>query len=288
MKHARTQSCHLSIRSKHTKVASWSIQLGGHHAYRVASDINGGVDGHTVYTSADSRMSLFVQNVTKGKLIIVEGIDGSGKSTQLSLMSQWLRSAGVAVSFSEWNSSPLVRETTRRGKRKEMFTPTTFSLIHATDFADRLEGNIWPMLKAGAVVCADRYAFTAFARDVVRGVDRDWVRNLYRFAVQPTLAFYFRVPLDVALGRILGGRNAIKYYEAGMDLHLSRDIEESFKIFQGRILREYDNMAEEMGFHVIDATGSIEQQQKRMREIVIREIGDDLENSVLATREVHL
>jgi dTMP kinase len=226
-------------------------------------------------------MSLFVPNDFPGKLIIVEGIDGSGKSTQLALLSQWLRSRGLAVAFSEWNSSPLVKETTRRGKKKAMFTPITFSLIHATDFADRMERYILPMLKAGAVVCADRYLYTACARDVVRGVGRKWVRNLYRFAVQPNLAFYFRVPLEVAIGRILGGRNAIKYYEAGMDLGLSRDVEESFRIFQGRILEEYDSMVTEMGFHVIDATGSIEQQQKQMREIVLREIGESLSTDVL-------
>src|SRR6185436_11205839 len=173
-------------------------------------------------------MQVFLQNRCPGRLIVVEGIDGSGKSTQLSLLSQWLRRRGYAVTFSEWNSSPLVRETTRRGKKKEMFTPTTFSLIHATDFADRTERHILPPLKAGALVCADRYAFTAFARDVARGVSRKWVRNLYRFAIHPSLAFYFRVPLDVALGRILGGRDAIKYYEAGMDLGLARDVEESF------------------------------------------------------------
>jgi dTMP kinase len=162
-----------------------------------------------------------------------------------------------------------------------MFTPTTFSLIHATDFADRMERYIIPMLKAGAVVCADRYAYTAFGRDVVRGVSRNWVRNLYRFAVRPNLAFYFHVPLEVALGRILGGRNAIKYYEAGMDLQLSRNVEESFRLFQGRILEEYEAMAPEMGFHVIDATRSIEEQQTEMREIVLREIGDSLRSGVL-------
>jgi len=230
-------------------------------------------------------MSILAPNRYKGKLIIVEGIDGSGKSTQLSLLSHWLRAQGIAVAFSEWNSSPLVRETTRRGKKKQMFTPTTFSLIHATDFADRLERYIIPMLKAGALVCADRYAYTAFARDTVRGVSRRWVRNLYRFAVRPNLAFYFRVPLDVALGRILGGRAEIKYYEAGMDLGLSRNIEESFRLFQGRILEEYESMAAEMGFHVIDATGSIEQQQREMREIVLRELGDSLRSGVLRTRE---
>ncbi|HYP14313.1 MAG TPA: dTMP kinase [Bryobacteraceae bacterium] len=230
-------------------------------------------------------MSLFVPNQFRGKLIVVEGIDGSGKSTQLALLVQWLRSKGIAVAFSEWNSSPLVRDTTRRGKKKEMFTPFSFSLIHATDFADRMERYILPMLKAGAVVCADRYAYTACARDVVRGVGGRWVRNLYRFAVQPNLAFYFRVPLDVALGRILGGRNAIKYYEAGMDLRLSRNIEESFRIFQGRILAEYDEMVQEMGFHVIDATGSIEQQQRQMRSIVMKELGESFKTDVLRIPE---
>src|SRR3954468_12665534 len=226
-------------------------------------------------------MSLLAPHRHRGKLIVVEGIDGSGKSTQMSLLSRWLRSQGYAVAFSEWNSSPLVRQTTRRGKKKEMFTPTTFTLIHATDSAARLESYILPLVKSGAIVCADRYAYTAFARDVARGVGRQWVRNLYRFATEPNLCFYFRVPLDVALGRILGGRDALKYYEAGMDLGLARDIEESFRIFQGRILDEYDAMAQEVGFHIIDATQSIEAQQMRMREIVMNEIGSDLKDGVL-------
>ena len=225
--------------------------------------------------------SLFTPNRHRGKLIVVEGIDGSGKSTQISLLSQWLRSRGFAVAFSEWNSSPLVHDTTRRGKKKEMFTPTTFSLIHATDFADRTERYILPLVRAGAMVCADRYAYTAFARDVARGVDPQWVRNLYSFAIRPNIAFYFRTPLDVALGRILGGRDALKYYEAGMDLRISRDREESFRIFQGRILAEYEGMSEEMGFHVIDATQSIEDQQRQMRSIVVRELGRSLRSGLL-------
>jgi dTMP kinase len=228
-------------------------------------------------------MPVFAPNRYKGKLVVVEGIDGSGKSTQISLLSHWLRSAGFAVAFSEWNSSPLVRQATRRGKKKEMFTPTTFSLIHATDFADRMESYILPLVKAGAIVCADRYAYTAFARDVARGVNRSWVRNLYRFALRPNLSFYFRVPLDVALGRILGGRDAIKYYEAGMDLGLSRDVEESFRIFQGRILDEYEAMASEMGFHIIDATLSIEEQQRQMRRIVMEQLRDSIKTTVLRT-----
>ena len=223
----------------------------------------------------------FLPNPYPGKLIIVEGIDGSGKSTQLSLLSQWLRSKDLAVSFSEWNSSEIVRGTTRRGKKKQMFTPTTFSLIHATDFADRMERYIIPMLKAGAIVCADRYAYTAFARDVARGVSRNWVHNLYKFAIQPNLAFYFKVPLNVALERILGGRAALKYYEAGMDIKLSRDVEESFRIFQARILEEYDGMSEEMGFHVVDAAGTIQEQQQLMRKTVMESIGMALERDIL-------
>jgi len=203
-----------------------------------------------------------------GKLFVVEGIDGSGKSTQIYLLYRWLMSERYATFFSEWNSSPLVKETTRRGKRKHLLTPTTFSLIHATDFADRNEQNILPALKAGAVVLADRYAYTAFARDVARGCHPEWVREVYSFAVQPTVGFYFRVPLDVALERILVGRPELKWYEAGLDVGLSDDPYESFKLFQERILREYDKMVEEFGLHVIDATLPIAEQQEQVREIV--------------------
>lgn len=209
-----------------------------------------------------------------GKLFIVEGIDGSGKSTQLALLQQWLKREGYIVSFSEWNSSPLVKETTRRGKKKLMLTPTTFSLIHATDLADRIERQIIPGLKAGAIVLADRYIYTAFARDVTRGVSRRWVRDLYRFAVRPTIAFYFSVPLDISLKRILGGRAGLKHYEAGMDLSLSEDLEESFKLFQGSIRQRYEEMIDEFDLTVIDATRSIEEQQNEVRTIVERELRD--------------
>jgi dTMP kinase len=217
-----------------------------------------------------SAMKMYGKHRFPGRLFIVEGIDGSGKSTQLSLLHKWMESEGYVASFSEWNSSPLVRDVTRRGKKKKMLTPMTFSLIHATDFADRTEHDIIPPLKAGAVVLADRYIYTAFARDVVRGVHPEWVRGLYGFAVKPTVAFYFRTPLDIAMKRILGGRDAIKYYEAGMDLHLSEDndIEENFRIFQGRIVDEYEKMVDEFGLVVIDATLSIEEQQAQMRQIV--------------------
>jgi dTMP kinase len=203
-----------------------------------------------------------------GKLFVVEGVDGSGKSTQISLLHQWLRAEGYGVVFSEWNSSPLVRETTKRGKKKQILTPATFSLIHATDFADRMERNIIPLLKAGAVVLCDRYIYTAFARDVARGMDPAWVRKLYSFAPKPTVAFYFRVPLEVAISRISHGRNGFKYYEAGLDLGLSHESNESFRMFQGRIVEEYEEMVPEFDITVIDAVLPIEAQQKQMRQLV--------------------
>jgi dTMP kinase len=203
-----------------------------------------------------------------GRLFCVEGIDGSGKSTQIALLHEWLKSEGYAVKFSVWNSSPLVKKTTSRGKKRQLLTPTTFSLIHATDFADRTEHEIIPYLKAGAVVLCDRYIFTAFARDTARGVSPRWVRRLYRFAAPPTVAFYFRVPLDVALDRIVMGRPELKYYEAGLDIGLSSDPMESFKQFQARIIEEYEKMTSEFNFTVMDATKTIEEQQRQMRNIV--------------------
>jgi dTMP kinase len=218
-----------------------------------------------------------------GRLFVVEGTDGSGKSTQLSLLYQWLKSEGYSVFFSEWNSSPLVKDTTRRAKKRRLFTPTTFSLLHATDFADRTERNIIPPLKAGAIVLADRYIYTAFARDVARGCDRAWVREIYKFAVKPTAAFFFRAPLDVAIDRIAAARPQLKYYEAGMDMEWAHDEEESFTIFQGKILDEYDHMVNEFGLTVVDATQPIRTQQRQMREIVSRFLKEKLkEKTVLA------
>jgi dTMP kinase len=205
-----------------------------------------------------------------GKLIIAEGIDGSGKSTQMVLLQKWLVSQGERVFFTEWNSSPLVKKATREGKRSDSLTPTTFSLLHATDFADRLNYHIVPPLKAGMLVIADRYAYTAFGRDTVRGVHPLWVRRLYQFAIKPDVAFYFKVPIEVSLERLLSVRMQLKYYEAGMDLKLSTDFVESFRLFQGRILQDYDKIVEEFGLKVIDATKSIQEQQNQVREIVTR------------------
>jgi dTMP kinase len=203
-----------------------------------------------------------------GRLITVEGIDGSGKSTQLLLLDRWLTARGFPVRFTEWNSSRLVRRAMKRGKKKDLLTPTTFSLLHAVDFADRLTYQIVPPLKAGMIVLADRYVYTAFSRDVARGVHPAWVRAVYSFAPRPDLALYFRVPIEVSLERLLGGRAKLKYHEAGMDLGLAPDPTQSFRVFQSRVLDIYDRLAEEFGLRVIDATGDIPTQQKVVRRMV--------------------
>jgi dTMP kinase len=211
-----------------------------------------------------------------GKLIIVDGIDGSGKSTQLQLAMRYLQARGLRPIFTEWNSADLVKAVTKRGKKKMTLTPMTFSLLHATDFAHRLVHNIVPPLKAGMIVLADRYVYTAFARDVVRGCDREWVRRVYQFAPRPDRAIYFNVPIDVSVSRILSGRARLKDYEAGMDLNLHNDPVESFRMFQSRILTEYKQIVGEYGLTEIDATQSIGEQQQRVRQFFDQTLADYL------------
>jgi dTMP kinase len=221
-----------------------------------------------------------------GKLFIVEGIDGSGKSTQLDMLRKWLLGQGFCVAFSEWNSSPIVYKTTKRGKKKRLLTPTSFSLIHAADFADRMDRQMLPALKAGAIVLADRYVYTAFARDVARGVHPEWVRSVYSFAIEPTLAFYFRVSLDESLERILSGRPSLKYYEAGMDLGLSDDPYTSYRIFQEKILEEYEKMTSEFDLEVIDASLPLLEQQALVQDVIQNHLGDALRTEPRAWRQV--
>ena len=184
-----------------------------------------------------------------GKLIAVEGLDGSGKSTQIHLVHQWLLGMGVKVFFSEWNSSAIVKSATRKGKKKQLLTPTTFSLVHATDFADRYERQILPTMKAGYIVLCDRYVYTSFARE-------------------PDVIFFFRLPLEAAVDRVLGSRPRLKYFEAGMDLGFSGDIRESFRMFQERVMEQYERMAGENGFTVIDSTRAIPVQQELIRRLI--------------------
>lgn len=210
-----------------------------------------------------------------GALVVVEGIDGSGKSTQLYLLKRFLELGGYRIHFTEWNSSPLVRSATKRGKQQRILTPVTFSMIHAADFADRCERQILPLLKAGYLVLADRYIYTALARDGARGCPIDWIRKMYSFAPVPDITFYYRAPLEVSLKRILSGRPRLKYHEAGMDMGFSLDPVESFRIFQGLIQDQYDRMVDTDGFVQIDATLSVDTLQEQTRRIVTEKI--DLE-----------
>ena len=213
-------------------------------------------------------MKTFAELNFPGRLIAVEGLDGSGKSTQIYLLKRWLEAEGIKVYFSEWNSSELVKSATSKGKKRELLTPTTFSLIHATDFADRYERHLLPLLRAGYVVLCDRYIFTAFARDVVRGCPPEWVRGIYNFAAQPDLTIFFKADLEVSLHRILEGRPKLKFFEAGMDLGLSNDPYESFRIFQGRMLEQYMAISSEFNFVVMDANLHVEKQQVLVRKLV--------------------
>ncbi len=203
----------------------------------------------------------------KGVLICVEGIDGSGKSTQLDLLYSWLKSKNADVILTRWNSSDLIAETTKKAKKKNLLSPRTFSLLHAVDFADRLEKIIIPAMKAGFIVLADRYVYTAFARDVAREVDPRWVRNMYSFAIKPDLTFYFDVSAKVSLDRLCSTRQP-KYYEAGMDLKLSNNPYKSYIIFQNRVIEEYKNMVDEFELVKIDANDTIHSKQKYLRELV--------------------
>lgn len=214
------------------------------------------------------------KNKYPGKLYIFEGCDGSGKSTQAYLLKKWLEAERYIVFFTEWNSSDLVQDTTRAAKKQNLLTPTTFSLLHATDFTDRYETHILPHLRAGYIVICDRYIYTAYARDMARGCEYNWVRNLYNFVVQPTKAFYFQAPLSVSLDRILKGRPELMYHEAGLDMGWCDDPIESFKIYQGIMKDNYDKMSKTEDLYVMDATLGINRQQTQLREIIREDLKD--------------
>ena len=204
----------------------------------------------------------------KGALICTADIDGSGKSTHIDLLYDWLKSKNADVILTRWNSSDLIANTTKKAKKKNMLSPRTFSLLHAVDFADRLEKVIIPALKAGFIVLADRYVYTAFARDVARDVDSIWVRNMYSFAIKPDLTVYFDVSAKVSLDRICSTRQP-KYYEAGMDLKLSNNPYKSSVLFQNRVIQEYKNMIVEFGLIQLDANDTIHSRQQYFRKLVM-------------------
>lgn len=203
----------------------------------------------------------------KGKLIAIEGTDGVGRSTQIDLLKNWLEVQGFGVMETGWTRSNLMKRSIESAKEGTMLNRLTFSLLYATDFADRLENQILPALRSGFVVLADRYIYTAFARDVVRGKDPKWIRDVFGFAPIPDLVCYLKLDVDSLIPRVIesGGMN---YWEAGMDLHMGDDLFDSFKKYQSFLINEYDKMAEEFGFEVIDARGKVDEIQKSLREKV--------------------
>ncbi len=193
----------------------------------------------------------------KGKLIVIEGTDASGKSTQIDLLRKYIEAQGYGVLVSEWKSSELIASVIDEAKERNLFNANTFSLMYAADFAYRLENHVLPSLEAGFIVLMDRYTYTAYARDVVRGVKPAWVRKLYSYAPAPDMTFYIDIPVDVILKRIIASKN-FDYYEAGRDIGLSTDFYESFKMYQTKIMEEYAKMVKEYGFIKVNGNDSIE------------------------------
>ena len=199
-----------------------------------------------------------------GRIIAVEGTDGVGRSTQLRLLREWLEVQGYGVVETDWTQSPLMQPTIELAKSSNTLNKLTFVLLYATDFADRLEKEIIPALKAGFIVLADRYIFTALARAGVRGVDRAWLRSLYGFAIAPHLVFYLKVDMETLIRRVLAS-GGMEFWEAGMDLKLGDDIYDSFRAYQSKMLREYNQLADEFGFRVVDARRPIDIIQGELR-----------------------
>lgn len=202
-----------------------------------------------------------------GLLIVIEGTDGSGKSTQLELLKRSIEDKSYGVMISEWKTSRLIADVIDEAKDRNLLNATTYSLLYAADFADRLENQIIPALKSGFIVLLDRYYYTALARDVVRGQDVEWVKNLYDYAPQPDLIFYLDMPVDVLLKRIIG-TTGLDYYESGRDVGFSTDFYNSFEMYQNKCLEEYNRMKKEYGFKCIDGTKSIKEIHEIMNEEV--------------------
>ena len=199
-----------------------------------------------------------------GKLIAIEGTDGVGRSTQIQLLRAWLEIRGYGVVETGWTRSPLMQPTIEVAKSSNTLNKLTFVLLYATDFADRLEKQIIPALKAGFVVLSDRYIFTALARAGVRGIDRAWLRTLYGFAIAPHLVFYLNIDVKNLIQRVLEARG-MDFWESGMDLKTGDDIYDSFRAYQSKLLKEYASMADEFKFRVLDARRPVDRIQDELR-----------------------
>jgi len=210
-------------------------------------------------------------NELKGKLIAIEGTDGVGRSTQIDLLQEWLEVQGYGVMVTGWTRSNLMSRTIEMAKNGNMLDRMTFSLLYATDFADRLENQILPALRSGFIVLADRYIYTAFARDAARNPDTRWIKDVFGYALVPDLVCYLRIDVANLIPRVIesGGMN---YWESGMDLHLSDNIFDSFNKYQKILIEAYDRMAEEYSFEVLDARRGVQEIQQDLRDCIIRVI----------------
>jgi dTMP kinase len=200
----------------------------------------------------------------KGKLIAIEGPDGVGRSTHIEALQEWLEVQGHGVLTTGWTRSALMSKTIEIAKQGNILDPWSYSLLYATDFADRLEHQIIPALRSGFVVIADRYIYTAFARNVIRGCDRPWIRDVFGFAIVPDLVCYLRIDVETLALRVIESKK-MNYWESGMDMRLGPDLYDSFKKYQGLIVEEFDKMAEEFGFQVVDARRPPEEIQDALR-----------------------
>src|SRR5215813_9345550 len=200
----------------------------------------------------------------RGSLIVIEGTDGVGRSTQIEQLIPWLELQGYAVTNTGWTRSTLLSETINQAKAGHELTVATFSLLYAADFADRLENEIIPALRAGFIVVADRYMYTAFARNAVMGANRQWTRELFGCALIPDLVLYLRIDVDHLIPRVLEGKG-MDYWESGMHLALGSDIFDSFVRYQTRLIREYNRLAREFAFVTVDARAPIDDIQGVLR-----------------------
>jgi dTMP kinase len=200
----------------------------------------------------------------KGKLIVIEGTDGVGRSTHIELLQEWLEVQGYGVITTGWTRSSLMSRTIDTAKQGNILDHWSLSLLYATDFADRLEHQIIPALRSGFIVLADRYIYTAFARETVRSGDPTWIRDVFGFALVPDLVCYLRIDADTLALRVLES-NGMNYWESGMDLRLGTDLYDSFKKYQTLMIEEFDKMAEEFKFEVVDARKSLEDIQEFLR-----------------------
>jgi len=191
-----------------------------------------------------------------GKLIVLEGTDGVGRSTQIEMLRVWLEKQGHAVSDTGLKRSPLTGTGMNAAKMGNTFTPMTMSLFYAADFADRLENQIIPALKAGFIVLSDRYFYSIMARDIVRGADPQWARKVYGFALKPDLIIYLKADIETLVSRIVHGRG-FDYWEAGMDIRKSDNLYDSFYIYQSELIKQFEIMSAEYGFLTINASRSI-------------------------------